>query len=421
MKEKPLNIILYVNSFLPNIGGKQVVVYYLAKALQELGHKVRVVGPGGRNENKNYKFPFPLHRFAGLGTGRLNRKFKNNNWVTYLYEKVRFHALQTDVRKFGCDVIHAHTTYPNGFLAAKLCDKIDIPLVITPHGHDIHTIPELDFGQRLNSVLNARICYAVDRASALTAISENICEALIDADADRKKITMIPNGVDLDRFSKKIEGDVKSQLNFPPDSKIIVTVGQFHPRKGHDVLIRAMTDILKHEPLARLVIIGKSDQSLSQLIDELSLNEVVNLTGPIKAPLLTQANQDSSEKRKQNDLLAEIFQNSECYVSAGISEGSEGLSLAVLDAMASSLPVVASDISGNRDVITEGENGFLVVPGSSEKLAHAILKLLSNNETRQKMGIQARKIASEFAWSEIAKKYESLYRKTIDVALSKVN
>jgi len=421
VKRKPLNIVLYVNSFLPNIGGKQVVVYYLAKALQELGHKVRVVGPGGWRKNKSYKFPFPLHRFAGLGTGKLNEKFEGKKWAAYLYERVRFIALQRDVKKYGCDVIHAHTTYPNGYLAAKLSEKTNIPLVITPHGHDIHTIPELDFGQRLNPKLNARIWYAVGRAHALTAISENIREALIDADADNKKISMIPNGVDLERFSKKINGDVRSQLDFPPDAKIIVSVGQFHPRKGHDVLIRAMTDILKQEPLARLVIIGKSDPSLTQLLDELNLNEIVNLTGPIKAPSLTQADQDSNEQSDQNDFLAAILQNGECYVSAGVSEGSEGLSLAVLDAMASSLPVVASDISGNRDVISEAENGFLVMPGSYEKLAQAILKLLFDNEMCQQMGAKARVVASAYAWSEIAKKYEFLYRETIEAAHSKVN
>jgi glycosyltransferase involved in cell wall biosynthesis len=351
----------------------------------------------------------------------LNKKFGNKKWATYLYERVRFLALQRDVKKFGCDVMHAHTTYPNGYLAAKLSDKTNIPLIITPHGHDIHTIPELDFGQRLNPKLNARICYAVGRAFALTAISENIREALIDADADNKKITMIPNGVDLERFSKKIDSDVKSQLDFPPDAKIIVTVGQFHPRKGHDVLIRAMTDILKQEPLARLVIIGKSDPSLTQLLDELNLNEIVNLTGPIKAPSLTQVDQDSNKQSGQIDYLAAILQNSECYVSSGVSEGSEGLSLAVLDAMASSLPVVASDISGNRDIISEGENGYLIVPGSYEKLAQAILKLLSDDKMRQKMGDQARVVATAYAWSEIAKQYESLYRETIEAAHLKMS
>ena len=85
MKDKPLNIILYVNSFLPNIGGKQFVVYYLAKALQDLGHKVCAVGPGAWWRYRNYNLPFPVYRSAYFGTGKLNTKFGSFKFITKIY------------------------------------------------------------------------------------------------------------------------------------------------------------------------------------------------------------------------------------------------------------------------------------------------------------------------------------------------
>ena len=66
---------------MPTIGGKQFVVYYLAKSLQKLGHNVRVVSPGSWRKDKLNQFPFPVHKYAGLGTGRLKRKFENVEWI----------------------------------------------------------------------------------------------------------------------------------------------------------------------------------------------------------------------------------------------------------------------------------------------------------------------------------------------------
>ncbi len=411
VENKPLKIVLYVNSFLPNIGGKEFVVYYLAKALQELGHDVRIVGPSAWWKNRSYKFPFPVHRYPYFGTGRLNKKFAKFNWVTKCYEAIRLWALSINIKKFGCDIIHAHNTYPNGYVAACLYEKTNIPLIITPHGEDIQIIPELEFGLRLNPKLNTRINHSLTNAYALTAISENVYKALLDANAEKEKINMIPNGVDLERFSKHNELDVRQCLGFPENSKLVVTVGQFHPRKGHDILIRAIHSILEHVPSVRLAVIGNSDSSLEKLVDELDLRGVVKLTGPIKSPSLTNADQQSSKDAKQEDLLAAILQNSECYVSAGIGEDSEGLSLAVLEAMAASIPIVASDISGNRDVVIDGENGFLVAPGNVEELGQAILKFLVNKPMQKEMGMKAKNTAEKFGWLEIAKQYESLYRK----------
>jgi glycosyltransferase involved in cell wall biosynthesis len=421
VKNKKLNIVLYVNSFLPNIGGKQFVVYYLAGELHKLGHKVRVVGPSGVIKNKHCKFSFQVHRLTYLKTGKLDWKYSGLTWIYKFREIIRFWALKINVYRFGGDIIHAHLTYPNGYLAVRLSHITNIPVVITPHGEDIRAIPELGYGFLLNPELKKRIEHSLKGASALTAISKSIMIDLLKANANKDKIRMIPNGVDIERFSAKEDIDIKDRMGIPKNSKLITTIGQYHPRKGHDILIKSMSLIVKLEKRARLLLIGKSDESLQQLTRKLDLDGYVIFAGEIQSPTLKFTNQNTSIQDDQGDLLASILQNSELYVSAGIEESSEGMSLALLEAMAASLPVVASKISGNKDIVIEGKNGLLVTPGCIEETAQAILKILLDDEMRKKMSANAISTATEYDWIKIAKQYESLYRETIEEARRKIN
>ena len=104
-----------------------------------------------------------------------------------------------------------------------------------------------------------------------------------------------------------------------------------------------------------------------------------------------------------------------CTFLQELGEGAEGLSLAILEAMAAGLPVVATNISGNRDIIKNGENGFLVPPDDPAHLAKAILQLLSDNQTRIRMGADAKELAKRYGWHQIAREYLAVYQEAIDL------
>lgn len=396
-----MNIVLYVNSFLPNIGGREIVVHYLARSLTMLGHKVRVVGPAGWWSYRKTRYEYLVHRWPtlrGLFTDR-----------------VAFTQLLLDTTIWGCDVIHAHSTYPSGFAAAKLKAIRNIPLVVTPHGEDIHVIPEIAFGQRLDPIQRPKIEFSLQKAELLTAISDSVEDSLLGAGAPQGKIRKIPNGVDIDRFQSPVSTtDVRKWLQFPEDSRLIVTVGNYHPRKGHEVLIRAMPIILESEPRSRLVIVGRNSGELKPFLREFALEGKVKLTGPINFPSIT-SNDSNFLNSKKPDWLAGIYGSSEMYVSSGLGEGAEGLSLAILEAMAAGLPVVATNISGNRDIIKNGENGFLVPPDDPAHLAEAILWLLNDNQTRIRMGADAKDVAKGYGWQQIIQKYLAVYQEAIDL------
>jgi len=390
-----MNIALYANTFLPTIGGRELVVHHLARELKQMGHRVRVIGPSGWWSQRRFKLEYPVHRWPAL-RGIL----KEQIWFTHL-------LLHSTIR--GCDVIHAHITYPAGYIAARLKGLKDIPLVITPHGADIHVIPELGHGLRLNPLLAPKIDYALQRAELLTAISDSVEASLLAAGAPRDRIRKIPNGVDIERFKKPITVDVRKWLNLAADSRLVLTVGNYRPLKGQEVLIRSMPLILAREPRTCLIIVGRNSQALQPLIRKLNLEDNVRLTGSIHFPAVPTEMDASQSTSREPDWLAALYRSSELYASASRDNGAEGLSLAVLEAMAAGLPVVGTNISGNQDIIKDGDNGFLVQPEDPAQVAEAVLKLLGSDQLRTNMCVKAKKMAMQYQWREITNEYLAVY------------
>ncbi len=385
-----MNILLFTNSFLPQIGGREIVVHYLAREYSRMGHDVRVVKPGGFRQMRSEDYPYKVHRLPTL--------------KGYFNDQVFFANLLAEATLWPTDIIHAHSTYPCGYAAARLKKIKDIPLVITPHGVDIHVIPKLNFGLRLDPVKNRKIRYAIEKAEALTAISKSVADSIADAGGRREKIHMIPNGIDIERFQKAADKtELYDWLGLRHDAKIILTVGNYHKRKGQDFLVRAMPAILKSSPLARLVIVGRGTQKLIPIIKELGLEEKVLLTGTL--PFMVNVTDG------ETDRLAALYKHCQLYVSAGIDKEAEGLSLALLDALAAGKPIVATDISGNRDIVEDGKNGLIVEPENAQAIAAGVLGVLSDRQNMEKYEKNSRQKAKSMEWSNIARQYCMLYEK----------
>ena len=395
-----MKIVLYVNSFLPSIGGREIVVHYLARELKNLGHEVRVVGASGWWKNRKLKFDYPVHRYPSLRS--------------FFPRHVRFLQLLFDVWFFGADVINAHATFPAGYIAGKLKKITKIALVITPHGEDINIIPDLGYGLRLDPKKEKYIKQALQDADEVTAISDTITDSILEVIPGEKKITTIANGFDNMRFAKKVDADVFSWLGIPSTSRLILTVGTNHPHKGQSVIVNAMPKILESCPQARLIMVGAKTDGLTPLIKKLKLDKKVILTGKIGFPALDAIMGSSSSAQTNVDWLAALYQQSELYISAGTKDGAEGLSLAVLDAMGAGLPVVATRISGNKDVVDSYENGILVEPGSEDELANAVCEILASSDLQKMMGKKARDRVKEYHWENIAKEYLVVYQKVLE-------
>jgi glycosyltransferase involved in cell wall biosynthesis len=395
-----MNIVLYSSTFLPTLGGREFVVHHLANSLLELGHRVRVLGPSGFWTHRRMALPYPVHRWPGA-----RRHFS---------EQVNLAQLTLDTAIWGCDVIHAHTTHPNGYAAVRLKRLRRVPVVITPHGVDLQTIPELGYGKRLDPVLDRKIVHAVREADIVTAISKTIQSLLIEAGAHPDRVRHIPNGVDTARFDSPPAKAIRAWLKVDEDARLLVTVGKYNPRKGQEYAVRAMPIVLSVEPRARLIIVGENTTALLPLIVELGLEDKVVLTGGVPPPpsaLLVGAARAGA--LHEHDRYAEILCSSELYVSAGTERDAEGLSLAVLEGMAARLPIVATAISGNVDIVTDGGNGVLVEPANVESLANGIIRVLAAPQAQAAMRDAARQTALHHAWINVARQYAKAYEEAI--------
>lgn len=203
---------------------------------------------------------------------------------------------------------------------------------------------------------------------------------------------IIPNGVDLHRFSVQAE-----PLPQFADGKLnILYLGRMESRKGLKYLLQAIPEIRASHPNTRFIIASDGPQRAhyEQLVRQQGWPDVV-FTGFVPSVDLPRY-------------------YASCDLFCAPSTGSESQGVVLLEAMASSKPVVASNIDGYRDVIRDGVEGILVPPRESAALAEAICTLLRDASLRTKMGVCGREHAAEFSWPQIAIRITEYYQSLIE-------
>ena len=392
-----MRICIFATSFLPRIGGAELVIHQLATHLTRLGHEPIVLAPF-RRESQRYQFDYPIHHILPgvLGSYAVSPMLHDCALlVNLLAEKLR--------ARF--DLIHAHAAYPAGYAGTLLSRLTDTPTVITCHGADVQKVPEFGYGMRLNSVMEPRIERAIQCADAVIAISDAIKREILALGADPAKVYTIPNGVDNCRFVAP-QGDVRGMFSLPSDSKVILAVGRNHPVKGYGYLIQAMPHVLRQRADVWCLIVGRGTENLAPLIDELGLRGKVILAGQIPK-------EDGGKPREcdvtqiPNDDLVSIYMTSDVFVSSSLIEG---FPLVVPEAMAAGLPVIATDVPGNRDAVADGHDGVLVPPRAIEELARKIVLVLEHDGLRRQLSANARETALKHDWKNITDQYSTVYQ-----------
>jgi len=205
------------------------------------------------------------------------------------------------------------------------------------------------------------------------------------------KVTVIYPGVDLVRFDiQEMLPMIRYELGLPDHALVIGVVARLVPYKGHADLIAALPRILQAAPTTRLVFIGDGPAApdLRHQVHEVGLTDQVHFLG---------------ERRDIPRLLRAL----DVFV---LPSHQEGLGLAIIEAMAAGLPVVATRVGGIPDVVIEGETGLLVEPGNPAELAEAIIQLLTNPHIQRQMGIKGRqRVESYFTAQRSAANLTALY------------
>jgi glycosyltransferase involved in cell wall biosynthesis len=208
---------------------------------------------------------------------------------------------------------------------------------------------------------------------------------------EKSKVRIVPNGVDTEKF-KPMDGLVVRQQFGLGNEPCVLFVGSLIPRKGLPFLVEAAKKIVKENAETKFLIVGDGPLR-NQLAASL---EAANLSGNFKFL-----------GNLKEDALPAVYNCADVFVLPSIQEG-QGIVL--LEAQASGKPVVAFDVGGVNEAVQNKETGLLVNRGSNGELADALLKLLSDNTLREKMGTNGRRFVTEnFTWDTCAQKMLKVY------------
>jgi glycosyltransferase involved in cell wall biosynthesis len=228
------------------------------------------------------------------------------------------------------------------------------------------------------------------------AVSDQVEEAIARSiGPGTDKIHVICNGVDLGRFDGAADRElVRRELGLESGARLVAMLGTLKEGKGHRYMIDALAAVSSQHPQAHVIFIGDG-----------------NLRGELEAQAAMQCVSSQVHFLGMRRDIPRLLASSDLFVLPSLWEG---LSMALLEAMAAGLPVVASRVSGTVQVVTEGKTGYLVSPGNVTELAAAVARLLAEPEHARTLGEAARQRVRElFSAEKQACEHLQLYRRLV--------
>lgn len=383
-----LRVVLVTRQFWPLVGGAEVVLGNLAQQLQQRGAGVTVL-----TARWHRHWPDQLER-QGVHVVRLNQP-PARFWGTLSYMRALACWLRDHRGQF--DLVYVSMLKHDAYAVLGAVGN-QVPVVLRPEGTgatgDVQWQQQARFGRM--------IARRGRQAAALVAIAPRVREELIAASYPTERIHAIANGVPIppprDRPMKALARAELLQasplLDVAPTAPLVVYVGRLHASKGLATLIAAWPQVAARWPAARLWLVGEGPArvELESQIESLGLRGQVVLAGCF-------------------DTVSDVYLAADAFV---LPSHEELMSMALLEAMAAGLPIVASDIPGNRHLIAPGDQGLLVPVGDEAALGAAIIRLLGDRDAAACMGLAARRRAAEnFSLARMTDAHLELFNRLI--------
>ncbi len=364
----------------PTFGGSGVVATELGKALAGKGHRIHFI---------TYSQPVRLDFFSE------NISYHEVTIAKYpLFEYVPYETALTsklvDVATFeGLDVLHVHYAIPHAsvaymakqILAAK---GIVLPVVTTLHGTDITLVGK-------DSSYEPVVTFAINHSDGVTAVSDSLRKDTYNNFKITKEIEVIPNFIDLDRFSKKSKEHFRMAIA-PQGERLIVHTSNFRKVKRVQDVVKIFKKIRAKLP-SKLLLIGDGPErhQIEELCRELDLGEDVRFLG-------------------KQELIEEVLSICDLFI---MPSETESFGLAALEAMACQVPVITSDAGGIPELNLHGVTGFMSPVGDVESMASHALEILADDATLLRFKKAALERAREFDIDRILPLYEAYYGKVV--------
>ena len=281
---------------------------------------------------------------------------------------------------FDFDVIDAHYYYPDGVAAALLARWFKKPLFITARGTDLNQISNFAIPRRW-------IQWAASVASSSIGVSQSLVDKLISLGGDPSRTHVLRNGVDLERFHPVDQAKARNDLGLPMDRRVLLSVGHLVSIKGHDIAIQALADM----PEADLAIVGEGPErsSLQELAHSMGVTNRIRFAGA----------------RPQTELPL-WYSAADALV---LCSSREGWANVLLESMACSTPVVATNVGGTAEALSAPEAGVLMQDRSPAGLVAAVGKLFASYPERK----MVRQFAEQFDWQATTRGQLALFQAAV--------
>lgn len=367
----------------PTFGGSGVVATELGKALADNGHQVHFI---------TYSQPVRLDFFsANLFYHEVTiSKYPLFDYAPY---ELALASRMVDVVRFeGLDILHVHYAIPHAsaaFMAKQILATygINIPIVTTLHGTDITLVGK-------DPTYKPVVTFSINKSDGVTAVSDDLKKATYQNFAIEKDIQVIPNFIDMTRFSLKPKDHFRKAIA-PQNERILIHTSNFRRVKRTLDVIRIFAEVVKVLP-AKLLMVGDGPErpNAEQLSRDLNVSSDVRFLG-------------------KQDAIEEILSVSDLFL---MPSESESFGLAALEAMACKVPVISTNTGGLPELNIDGYSGYMSDVGDIASMAKNSIDILQNEETLEKFKTNALARAKEFDLSLILPQYESYYQEIIGLS-----
>ena len=301
----------------------------------------------------------------------------------------RILAVKKTVKEINPDILHAHYVSHYGVYGALTGFK---PFVVSAWGSDVFIDPKKSMAKKYF------VKYALKKADLITTDSLSAIKTIVDFGVDEEKVKLIVHGVDL-RVFHPIENNekFKKELCIPQNYQVVINTRNLEPVYDVGTIVKAIPQVIDECPNTYFLIVGDGTlrHQLEELACKLGLAKNVRFVGSVS-----------------NMEMPKFLGVSDIYVSASLSDTR---SVSLLEAMTNGLPVVVTDLEGNKECVKEGVNGFLFPKGDFKALAEKIIYLLRDEDTRRRFGvINRRYVEKEGSHEKEMRKMEKLYKGLVE-------
>jgi len=370
---------MIAREFPPDLGGIGHYVYYLSKKLLERGHKITVITRGSAGKtvkevvdgiNIFYVSFFPVYPF--------------HLWVHGAFVNQLLKFLEPEL-----SLVHLHSPItPAIKTSLPVITTVHTPMKIDARYHEIFDLKSLFEKVQSGFVYPPMELGLFKISRKITTVSRTVALELREYGLDPSKITVVKNGVDSQSFFPLKQKE--------SDEKYVLYTGVLRARKGLFDLVQCASHVCKTRPNSKFIICGKGPfrKRIEMTVKKMGLEKQIIFLGYVS-----------------RDDLIDIYQNAAVQV---VPSHYEGMPNVLLEGMSCGLPVVATNIGGNNEVIVSGMNGFLVPTKAPQIMAETILKLLNDGKLRKEIGEEARKtIEKYYTWDKIAANILEDYKKLL--------